>query len=73
MLVTTPQDIALADVRRGTTMFRKVHVPVLGMVENMSVFVCPKCGHTEHIFGHDGAHTLAEELGIEVLGMFLQC
>ncbi|XP_025076482.1 iron-sulfur protein NUBPL-like isoform X2 [Pomacea canaliculata] len=68
VLVTTPQDIALADVRRGTTMFRKVHVPVLGMVENMSVFVCPKCGHTEHIFGHDGAHTLAEELGIEVLG-----
>ncbi|KAK7111217.1 hypothetical protein V1264_010889 [Littorina saxatilis] len=68
ILVTTPQDIALADVRRGATMFQKVHVPVLGVVENMSVFVCPNCGTSHHIFGQKGAQKLSRETGIEILG-----
>ena len=68
VLVTTPQDIALADVRRGATMFSKVKVPVLGVVENMSVFVCPNCGHFHHIFGQKGAQKLSQEMGIEILG-----
>ncbi|KAK7507333.1 hypothetical protein BaRGS_00001268 [Batillaria attramentaria] len=63
VLVTTPQDIALADVRRGAAMFQKVQVPVLGVIENMSVFVCPNCGHTEHIFGQMGAKKLSQEIG----------
>lgn len=63
VLVSTPQDIALLDARRGAEMFSKVNIPVLGLVENMSVFCCPKCGHQEHIFGRDGVHQMAEELG----------
>ncbi|KAK3878648.1 hypothetical protein Pcinc_016727 [Petrolisthes cinctipes] len=68
VLVSTPQDIALLDARRGAEMFSKVNIPVLGLVENMSVFCCPKCGHQEHIFGREGVHRMAEELGVEVLG-----
>ncbi|XP_022111463.1 iron-sulfur protein NUBPL-like isoform X2 [Acanthaster planci] len=68
VIVSTPQDIALLDARKGTEMFRKVDVPVLGLVQNMSVFHCPNCGHQSHIFGQDGAQVVAEELGLEILG-----
>lgn len=67
MIVSTPQDIALLDARRGAEMFRKVDIPVLGLVQNMSVFCCPKCGHEEHIFGKDGAAEMAQELGQFIL------
>ncbi|XP_062974963.1 iron-sulfur cluster transfer protein NUBPL [Elgaria multicarinata webbii] len=68
VIVSTPQDIALLDARRGTEMFRKVNVPVLGLVQNMSVFQCPKCKHETHIFGADGVQNLATNLGLDVLG-----
>jgi ATP-binding protein involved in chromosome partitioning len=68
IIVSTPQDIALLDARKGLNMFRKVDVPVLGMIENMSLFVCPNCGHTSHIFSHGGAQREAEKLGVEFLG-----
>lgn len=68
VIVSTPQDIALLDARRGAEMFRKVDIPVLGLVQNMSVFCCPKCGHEEHIFGKDGAAEMAQELDVDVLG-----
>jgi ATP-binding protein involved in chromosome partitioning len=68
VIVTTPQDIALADARKGLKMFEKVAVPVLGVVENMSVHVCPNCGHTEHIFGAGGGARMAAEYGVKVLG-----
>ncbi|XP_053366352.1 iron-sulfur protein NUBPL isoform X1 [Clarias gariepinus] len=68
VIVSTPQDIALLDARRGAEMFRKVNVPVLGLVQNMSVFQCPQCNHQTHIFGSDGARKLACSLGVEVLG-----
>jgi len=68
VLVTTPQDIALLDARKGAEMFRKVSVPVLGVVENMSVFCCPNCGHETSIFGEGGGEKLAAEAGVEVLG-----
>ncbi|XP_062824313.1 iron-sulfur cluster transfer protein NUBPL isoform X2 [Anolis carolinensis] len=68
VIVSTPQDIALLDARRGTEMFRKVNVPVLGLVQNMSIFQCPKCKHETHIFGADGVKNLASELGLDVLG-----
>ncbi|RYE82167.1 MAG: iron-sulfur cluster carrier protein ApbC, partial [Hyphomicrobiales bacterium] len=55
VIVSTPQDLALIDARRGVTMFRKVSVPILGVIENMATFVCPNCGHASHIFGHGGA------------------
>lgn len=67
VIVSTPQDIALIDARKGLEMFRKVNVPVLGVVENMSVFVCPHCGEGSHIFGEHGARAMADELGYEVL------
>lgn len=67
VIVSTPQDIALIDARKGLEMFRKVNVPVLGVVENMSVFVCPHCGGESHVFGAHGARGMAEELGYEVL------
>lgn len=63
VIVSTPQDIALLDARRGAEMFRKVNIPVLGLVENMSVFCCPNCGHQEHIFGAQGVQKMAQELG----------
>lgn len=67
VIVSTPQDIALIDARKGLEMFKKVNVPILGVVENMSVFVCPKCGEESHIFGAHGARAMADELGYEVL------
>ena len=69
VIVSTPQDIALLDARKGTEMFRKVEVPVLGLVQNMSVYECPKCGHREHIFGEGGTANLAQEMGLQLLGM----
>jgi ATP-binding protein involved in chromosome partitioning len=68
LIVTTPQDIALLDARKGLKMFEKVGVPILGLVENMSVYVCPNCGHTEHIFGADGGRKMAAEYGVDYLG-----
>jgi ATP-binding protein involved in chromosome partitioning len=68
VIVSTPQDIALLDARKGLNMFRKVDVPVLGIIENMSYHVCSNCGHVEHIFSHGGAKREAERLGTEFLG-----
>ncbi len=68
VIVSTPQDIALIDARKGLNMFRKVDVPVLGIVENMSYFLCPRCGERSHIFAHGGARREAERLGVEFLG-----
>ncbi|XP_017597694.1 PREDICTED: iron-sulfur protein NUBPL isoform X3 [Corvus brachyrhynchos] len=68
VIVSTPQDVALLDARKGAEMFRKVHVPVLGLVQNMSVFQCPKCKHQTHIFGADGVRDLAKTLGLDILG-----
>jgi ATP-binding protein involved in chromosome partitioning len=68
VIVSTPQDIALLDARKGLNMFRKVDVPVFGIVENMSTFVCPSCGEESHIFGHGGARREAEKLGMDFLG-----
>ena len=68
VIVSTPQDIALLDARKGLNMFRKVDVPVLGIIENMSYFLCPSCGHQADIFGHGGARDEAERLGVEFLG-----
>ena len=68
VIVSTPQDIALIDARKGIAMFNKTHVPVLGVVENMSTFVCENCGHETHIFGHGGAKATAEALGVPFLG-----
>ena len=68
IVVSTPQDVALIDARKAVAMFGKLNVKVLGMIENMSTFVCPNCGHEEHIFGHGGARTDAERLGIPFLG-----
>ncbi|XP_019733748.1 iron-sulfur cluster transfer protein NUBPL isoform X2 [Hippocampus comes] len=68
VIVTTPQDIALLDAGRGAQMFRKVNVPVLGLVQNMSTFECPKCGQQTAIFGSDGARRLADSLGVALLG-----
>ncbi len=68
VIVTTPQDIALADARKGLKMFEKVSVPVLGIVENMSIHVCSKCGHAEHIFGSGGGARMAEQYGVKLLG-----
>ncbi|XP_029570042.1 iron-sulfur protein NUBPL-like isoform X2 [Salmo trutta] len=68
VIVSTPQDIALLDARRGAEMFRKVNVPVLGIVQNMSVFQCPKCNHQTHIFESDGARSLVDTLGVQLLG-----
>ena len=68
VIVSTPQDIALIDARKGIAMFEKTQVPVLGIVENMSVFVCPHCGHESHIFGHGGARATAEKMGAPFLG-----
>jgi ATP-binding protein involved in chromosome partitioning len=68
VIVSTPQDIALLDARRGLAMFQKVDVPVLGFVENMSYFQCPKCGERSDIFSHGGARAEAEKLGVPFLG-----
>jgi ATP-binding protein involved in chromosome partitioning len=68
VIVTTPQDIALADARRGVAMFEKVSVPVLGVVENMSTHVCSQCGHEEHLFGSGGGARIAQEFKLRLLG-----
>ena len=68
VIVSTPQDIALIDARRGLAMFNKVNVPVFGIIENMSRFICPHCGGESHIFGHGGARDCAAELGVPFLG-----
>ncbi|WP_096084667.1 iron-sulfur cluster carrier protein ApbC [Agaribacterium haliotis] len=68
VVVSTPQDIALLDAKKGVEMFRKVDVPVLGVIENMAVHRCSNCGHEEHIFGEGGAERLAQEYGVEALG-----
>ncbi len=68
VIVSTPQDLALIDARKGLNMFRRVDVPVLGIVENMSYFVCTKCGERHEIFGHGGARDEAEKLGLAVPG-----
>jgi len=68
VIVTTPQDIALADARKGLKMFEKVSVPVLGIVENMSVHVCAQCGHVEHVFGTGGGARMAAQYGVRLLG-----
>ena len=68
IIVTTPQDIALLDARKGLKMFEKVEVPVLGVVENMSIHICSECGHEEAIFGQGGGQRMAEESGVDILG-----
>ena len=68
VIVSTPQDVALKDAVKGISMFRKVGVPILGMVQNMSIFRCPKCGHSTHVFGEDGVVRVCERQGIELLG-----
>ncbi len=68
VVVTTPQEIALLDARKGLRMFQKVSVPVLGIVENMGTHVCSKCGHEEHIFGQGGGASMSEQFGVDLLG-----
>lgn len=68
IVVSTPQDVALMDARKAIDMFRTLNTPVLGLIENMSTYVCPNCGHEEHLFGHGGVKTEAEALGIPFLG-----
>ena len=68
VIVTTPQDIALLDAKKGIKMFEKVGVPILGIVENMAVHVCSNCGHVEHIFGADGGKKMAADYGMDYLG-----
>ena len=68
VVVTTPQDIALIDAKKGLRMFQKVNVPILGIIENMSVFICPHCGEVEHIFGEGGAKRMSEQYGVPMLG-----
>jgi ATP-binding protein involved in chromosome partitioning len=68
VIVTTPQDIALLDARKGLKMFEKVGIPILGIVENMSIHICSKCGHAEHIFGSGGGDRMAKDYEVEMLG-----
>src|SRR5438309_5167559 len=68
VIVTTPQDIALIDARKGLKMFEKVNIPILGIVENMSLHICSKCGHPEHIFGEGGGLKMGKDYGVELLG-----
>ena len=73
VIVTTPQDLALLDARKGIEMFKKVNVPVLGVVENMSTHVCSQCSHEEAIFGAGGGVALAQEYGTELLASLPAC
>src|SRR5690606_9411890 len=68
VIVTTPQDIALLDAKKGIEMFRKVNVPVLGVVENMATHICSQCGHEEHVFGHGGGQRIASQYQVPLLG-----
>jgi ATP-binding protein involved in chromosome partitioning len=68
VIVTTPQDIALLDARKGLKMFEKVNIPILGVVENMSLHLCSRCGHEEHIFGEGGGERMSRDYGVELLG-----
>lgn len=68
VIVTTPQDIALLDARKGLKMFEKVGVPIVGIIENMSTYVCPNCGHEEHVFGEGGGQKMCNEYGVDFLG-----
>ena len=68
VIVTTPQDIALLDARKALKMFEKVEVPVLGVIENMSIHICSKCGHEEHIFGQGGGQNMSEQYDVDFLG-----
>ena len=68
VIVTTPQDIALLDARKGLKMFEKVGVPIVGIIENMSTYVCPSCGHEEHVFGTGGGQKMCKEYGVDFLG-----
>src|SRR5262249_49287044 len=68
VIVTTPQDVALLDVRRGVTMFSQVNTPVLGVIENMSYHICTGCGHRAEIFGHGGGAAMAAEFAVPLLG-----
>jgi ATP-binding protein involved in chromosome partitioning len=68
VIVTTPQDIALLDARKGLKMFEKVGIPILGVIENMSVHICSNCGHAESIFGHGGGEKMCADFGVDFLG-----
>jgi ATP-binding protein involved in chromosome partitioning len=68
VVVTTPQDIALIDAQKGLKTFQKTHVPVLGVIENMGIHICPCCGHEEHVFGEGGGQRLCDKFGVEFLG-----
>jgi ATP-binding protein involved in chromosome partitioning len=68
VIVTTPQDIALIDAQKGLAMFEKVNIPILGIIENMSMHICSNCGHAEAIFGHGGGENMANDSGVEFLG-----
>jgi Mrp family chromosome partitioning ATPase len=68
VIVTTPQDVSLIDARKGLAMFQKVSVPLLGIIENMSFYVCPQCGHLREIFKHGGGRRTAEKLKVPFLG-----
>ncbi len=67
IIVSTPQDVALMDARKGIDMFQQLHVPIIGMIENMSTHICSECGHEEHVFGHGGVAREAEKLGVPLL------
>lgn len=67
LVISTPQDVALLDATKGIEMFRNVNVPVLGLVQNMSFFTCPKCNETTHVFGRDGVERKAKDLNVDVL------
>ena len=68
IIVSTPQDVALLDARKAIDMFGTLNTPILGLIENMSTYVCPKCGHEEHLFGHGGVRDEAERMGVPFLG-----
>lgn len=68
VIITTPQDVALLDAKRGIEMFRKVGIPIIGVVENMGLHICSECGHVEHIFGAGGAERIAKDYGVDILG-----
>lgn len=69
VIVSTPQDLALIDARRAVGMFNKVNIPILGIVQNMSTFICPHCSKASHIFGHSGAEQMARDMNVDLLGI----